>query len=285
MNGYRSITMTAALCFALSGAAWAQGTTSGTTGTTGQTGTMGTSGAGQAGTTGTASGTTGTTGTTTTGQEPALAPDTDESMAYNNEWIASGFVGGNFGQNSLSSSVDFGGTLAYLYRGVVGAEFLAGFSPRFNFDRLVTGSADVNNYMANAIVAIPVGTLGSFRPFISGGVGAVTMSLNTNAVYSFGPGGVNAFTSAGSNNSVFDPNASHFAADIGGGVMAFAGRWGVRGDIRYFSAVGTSNSTTVINAAGQPVNSGNLSATTFKDSALLNDVKFWRANIGVAFRW
>lgn len=272
MNRYRSVALTAAVCLALSGAAWAQSGTSETK-TTGQT---------------TATGQTGTavaTGTTT-GQDAYRSDrDTDESTALNNEWIASGFVGGNFGQNSLSSSVDFGGTVGYLYRGIVGGEFLAGFSPRFKLDRLVTGDTNINNYMANVIAAAPVGSLGEFRPFISGGIGAVTMSLNSNAVYPFGPAGANPIVNTANNNSVFDPNAKHLAADVGGGLMAFAGRWGVRGEVRYFSAVGTTNSTTVINAAGVPVNGAGTSGSTFKDNSLLNNVKFWRANIGVAFRW
>lgn len=296
MKSYRSLSAAVALCVALAGTAWAQdttGTAGGQTGTTGSTGTTGTTG-----TTGGTMGTTGSTGTAvtggtvgTTGQDATRSPDYDNDRdmgPFNSEWIASGFVGGNFGQNSLSSSVDFGGTLGYLYRGIVGAEFLAGFSPKFKFDRLVAGDSDINNYMANAIVAIPVGALGGFRPFISGGIGAVTMSFNNNAVYPFGPGGANPFVSASATNSsgLFSPNATHLAADIGGGIMAFAGRWGIRGDIRYFSAVGTSNSTTVIDATGTPVNgSASGASTTFKDNSLLNDVSFWRANVGIAVRF
>jgi hypothetical protein len=254
------------------------------TGTSGQTGVPGTPG-----TTGSAGdpGTTGATGTGQTGQpEPGVGTTgqtgssdltaRDEEPDYNHEWVVTGFVGGNFGQNSLSSSVDFGGTISYLYKGFVGGEFIAGFSPKFKFDRLVTGDADINNYMANAIVAIPVGSLHGFRPFVSGGLGAVTMSLNSNAIFPLGPS--SSFINTAGNNSVFDPNASHFAGDIGVGVMAFGGRWGVRGDVRYFSSIGTTNSTGLLSTATG-------STTTLKDNSLLNDVKFWRANIGVAFRF
>jgi|WetSurMetagenome_2_1015567.scaffolds.fasta_scaffold32725_2 hypothetical protein len=275
MNGhrYRLLVWTAAMCLVLGGSAWAQ---TGTTGSTGQAVTAGTS---------RQMGSAGVSGGTVTADPQRPDPDRDhyDSTSFNSEWIASGFVGGNFGQNSLSSSVDFGGTLGYLYRGIVGAEFLAGFSPRFKLDRLLTGDSNINNYMANAIVAVPVGALGGFRPFVSGGIGAITMSLNDNAVYPFGPGGANPIINTSNNNSVFDPNAKHLATNIGGGVMAFAGRWGVRGDVRYFSAVGTSDTTTVLNTAGVPVNANG--GATLKDNSLLNDVSFWRANIGIAVRW
>lgn len=269
MNGYRLLATTLT-CLALSGSAWAQSGTMGTTGaTTPQT------------TTTTTTTTTGTAGTTV--QDPnAPYTDTEGSWAYNNEWIASGFVGGNWGQNAFQSSVDFGGTIGYLFRGVVGPEFVAGFSPKFKFDRLSAGEADINNYMINAIATIPIGQLRGFRPFVSGGIGAITMSLNSNAVLPLGPGNTNNVFNTSSNNAVFDPNASHFAGNIGVGLMAFSGNVGFRADVRYFSTIGTSDSTVAFNANGTPAIS---STSTFKDSALLNDVKFWRANIGLAFRW
>src|SRR5436190_16953577 len=47
-------------------------------------------------------------------------------------WIASGFIGADFGGLADGSSFDFGGQLGYLFRGVAGPEFVGDFSPNFN---------------------------------------------------------------------------------------------------------------------------------------------------------
>src|SRR5262245_20587323 len=80
----------------------------------------------------------------------------DSSASY---WTVSGFVGSNFGAGADNASVDFGGQLAYLHRGVVGAEFLADFAPHFRINNaLLADNPDVNSYMLNVIAAVPIGS-------------------------------------------------------------------------------------------------------------------------------
>ncbi len=196
----------------------------------------------------------------------------DEDQPFANEFILGGFIGSDFARSASSASVDFGANLDYLRNGVAGVEFLAGFAPRFNLAQLGTGNqADINNYMANFIAAAPVGFLHSFKPYLSLGVGAMTMSVNGNN----GPAPTNTTSPTGnavSNavNSVVAPNETRLAGDIGGGVMGFSGRVGLRADIRYFSTLGGSNTVT------------NNGITT---PSLLDNTKFWRGNVGVAVRW
>ena len=59
--------------------------------------------------------------------------------------------------------------------------------------------------------------------------------------------------------------------------MGFAGNWGFRGDLRYFHAFdrgdNSISTTTATTANGSTSNES------------LPGLNFWRANIGVAFRW
>ena len=103
-------------------------------------------------------------------------------------WMASGFIGTNFGSSRSSSvdlsgienldtnnstSVNCGGQVGYFARGMIGGEFLADFSPglgTFN-NVLFERSPNVNSYMFNLIAAAPFGHVHSFDPYISGGIG------------------------------------------------------------------------------------------------------------------
>ena len=76
------------------------------------------------------------------------------------------------------TNLDFGGQLAYLWGGI-GAEFIADFAPSMGLD---TGLDDtlfddndhsVNAYMANIIGAVPFGDNGRYKPYVSGGLGAI----------------------------------------------------------------------------------------------------------------
>jgi len=212
----------------------------------------------------------GTTGqTTTTEPPPAPAPAVADADARDldemtNEFIVSGFVGGSFARNSAKTSVDFGGAFDYLRNGAFGAEFLAGFAPRFKLDRLGGTDSDVNNYMANVIAAVPVGSYQGIRPFVSAGIGALTLSQNTNS---------SSNTAVNAANALFEPSETHFGGNIGAGIMGFTGAFGVRADVRYFSSLGHK--------------SGNSPAVTQPGTlqSVLDDVSFWRANVGLAFRF
>jgi hypothetical protein len=168
--------------------------------------------------------------------------------APDNETLVSGFIGSSFGDDLDDPTLDFGGSFAWLWRQSIGAEFLAGFAPD---STLSTGvdDAQVHNYMANAIAAVPLGGDGQWQPFVSGGVGAITFRID---------------------DDEFDldaPDETEFGANVGFGLMTFRGQWGLRGDIRYFREVG-----------------GDVSAAA-PGNNVLEDFDLWRANMGVAYRW
>ena len=78
-------------------------------------------------------------------------------------WTASGFVGGSFGAGTEnlsgagnSGGVDYGGQIAYLWRGIIGPEFLYNTSPNTKLNSAFLASdAKVNSYMGNIIAALP----------------------------------------------------------------------------------------------------------------------------------
>lgn len=198
----------------------------------------------------------GTTGSGQFGADPVdgIAPSS---------WIASGFVGSNFGAAADGAAGDYGGSIGYLWRSSVGAEFLAGFTPNFRLqdNALLNDEPQVNSYMANAIGAIPIGADAQWQPFVSGGLGTLTLG---SSLVDTGDD-----TGAGGATNTFEPDDTRFGGNIGVGVMGFAGNWGFRGDVRYFRAFSVDDNS---DSEGPVQN-------------ILPGLDFWRANIGVALRW
>jgi hypothetical protein len=183
--------------------------------------------------------------------------------ATQSRWTAAGFVGANYGASAVSSSVDFGGQVGYLYRGIIGGEFIADFAPRFNItNAFLADRPNVNAYMANVIVAAPLGSEAAIQPYVSAGLGGVQLRSNMLAF-------ANVPTS-----SQTEANQTRGGGNVGFGVMGFAGNVGIRGDVRYFRAF-TNNTVTT---------TGNTAADAFAQN-LLSGLDFWRANIGIAVRW
>lgn len=75
---------------------------------------------------------------------------------------------------------------------------------------------------------------------------------------------------------------SQLGGNIGGGVMAFQGNWGFRADVQYFRAFNDNN---VTNATGLTTGSGSQTGTNGVFGSVLPGLDFWRANVGLAFRW
>jgi hypothetical protein len=174
---------------------------------------------------------------------------TDEIGALENEIVASGSLGTSFASESDDESVSLSGSVSWLWSSVVGGEFLAGFAP--NFSR--SGGLDdlnVNNYMFNAIAAAPIGEDRRWQPFISGGVGALTLDTGEDIEAEL---------------DIDNVSETDLGGNIGFGVMRFADRWGFRADVRYFSQMGDPDPDAV--------------------SAFLDDLSFWRGSVGVAYRW
>jgi hypothetical protein len=196
-----------------------------------------------------------------TAPPPSPAPtQSTYASATETHWLASGFVGGGWSATSDSPRVDtnstgadFGGQIAWLWRGYVGPEFLANWTPSFDVtSTLIDGSPHVANYMVNAIGAYPLGADGRFQPYISGGFGRTAIGAD--------------FLSVDGNS-----RKGGWGSDIGGGVMAFVNKVGVRGDIRYYHA--------------HTINDFSGTADEQILQSVLSGLAYWQATGGVSFRW
>jgi hypothetical protein len=208
-----------------------------------------------------------TTTTKTTQTTTRTQVDVDDVDSTPGGWFAAAHIGSDFAQSADDSSVDFGGALGYT-SGWFGGEFLAGFTPNFQMrNRLFVDEPQVNSYMFNLMAGVPVGREKNWQPFVSGGIGAITLRSDD-----LSGEGDNDFSEN------FTSDDSQFGGNIGFGVMGFAENVGIRGDVRYFRAFGDNALENALN----------LNPNTFDDSSpinLLQGLDFWRANIGLAFRW
>jgi hypothetical protein len=219
-------------------------------------------------------------------QTPATAPPAPTNPVANtgynstgDHWIASAFVGSNFGSgrtgnlagidtDSNSTSINFGGQAAYLWGGYVGAEALVDFAPSFEINNLLfQDNPTVNTYMANGIAAVPIGSENRFLPYFSGGIGAVQMR---STIFTADP----ATAVGGAAIDTLSASGSRFGGDVGGGIMGFSGSWGFRGDLRYYKTSVDNN-----------VDLTDLGNGNVFTQSVLSGLAFWKANVGVAFRW
>ena len=213
-------------------------------------------------------GSTTTTTTTTSAQTTQTFDDDDD--AGDADWYASGFVGSAFGIDADEPSIDFGGTIGHLWEGVLGVEFAANLAPDFELEparrALLFGDRPwVNSYMANLVAAIPIGGNARVQPFVSGGLGAMTLQAATISTDSDGDG------------NEFQPDDTRFAGNIGGGFMGFGGNVGFRADVRYFRGFGDNFDLADLDSID--------SAEEAVGNRVLSGLDFWRANVGLAFRW
>jgi hypothetical protein len=218
---------------------------------------------------------------------PQVVPTTSSTTERN--WVASGYIGANFGSGKSAdtplanlidfdtdggSSFNFGAQIAYLGRGVIGGEFLMDFSPGTGTlnNILFESSPDVNSYMFNLIAVAPFGHARSFDPYISGGIGAVSLNAT---IFTVNPN-VNPLI-ATSSLANLNVGSSRFGWDLGGGLMAWTPKnWGFRGDVRYYKTSSNENETFDINNLGDGSDFARLE---------LSGLSFWKANAGIAFRW
>jgi outer membrane protein with beta-barrel domain len=208
----------------------------------------------------------GTTATTNTTTAQSLSYDDDDSGVGG--WFGSLNVGSDFARDVEDRSMDFGGTLGYS-NGWFGAEVLAGFTPNFAIRNNFLGEdPQVNNYMFNLIGSAPIGRGSQFRPYVSGGLGIVTLRSdmlngNTDAL-----------------NETAHPSDSQMGGNVGFGVLGFSGGWGLRADVRYIRAFRDDE---LQNSIG--LTDSNTTPTSQLANVMLSGLDFWRANIGLAFRW
>lgn len=154
----------------------------------------------------------------------------------------------------------FGGSLASMGSGIFGFELDFGYAP--NFFQLTEGGEDfeffnvdssLTTLMGNVIVGIPIGgtTGGGVRPYGAAGLGLMRANVQFDDIFD-------------------DMSSNDLGINFGGGVLVFFGdSIGLRGDLRYFR--GLQNESDGDDFADFDFN--------------LDDFDFWRATIGVTFRF
>jgi opacity protein-like surface antigen len=191
--------------------------------------------------------------TTTTTTQTAMPAD---DYSTNNYSIVSGSIGGAFGGDADDGTFGFDASYDYLHRGTFGFEFLGSFTPDLDMNSsatvLAAGDTRVNTYMFNAIGAVPLGLDDNWLPYVSGGLGAMTVRNDLDLP-------------TDTSLSLIDEN--QFGGNVGFGLMGFYNQVGLRADVRYFTGIGEDNN-----------NSGRLNGLT-------ENVDFWRSTVGVSFRW
>jgi opacity protein-like surface antigen len=185
------------------------------------------------------------------------------------DWIVTPFIGWNFHgsadvngtttgtstRNQFEHKLDYGASVDWMGKGIVGAELDLGYSPNF-FETSSTTSGNIRftngsnvvTLTGNVIVGAPIGGHGgSIRPYAVAGVGLIRTNVQDFA-------------------QTFDVNTKNdFGFDAGAGVMGyFSQHVGLRGDIRYFRGFNGSNNTTGLG---------------------LSSFNFWRGSVGVSFKF
>lgn len=166
------------------------------------------------------------------------------------DWLLTPFLGVTFGGDTPNEQVNFGGSIAFLGSGIFGVEFDAAITPNF-FDSDDPSSqledSNVSTVMGNLMLAAPATTPG-IRPYGSAGVGLIRSRA----------------TSVG---NVFDIDDNSFGVNLGGGIIGQVNeRIGIRLDGRYFRSLQDSD-------GGDDIDLD------------LGGFDFWRATLGVAFRF
>jgi opacity protein-like surface antigen len=182
------------------------------------------------------------------------------------DWLITPFVGGVLGGNAdfgdfddfddeVERRVNAGASLGWMGEGIIGFEVDFGWTPNFFEDTVgdadfAFGDSNVTTLMGNVLVGAPIGgqTGPGVRPYASGGVGLIRANIDGGDFFD-------------------DLNSNDFGMNVGAGIHAFfSDNVGVRGDVRYFRSLED-------NEADGEFDLG------------LADFDFWRATVGVTFRF
>lgn len=192
------------------------------------------------------------------------------------DWLFTPYLGINFTgaantidldnfDEAFEQRVNFGGSLAGMTSGIFGFEVDFNYTP--NFFQVTEGGEDfeflnidssLTTFMGNLVLGIPVGgtTGGGVRPYVTAGVGLMRANI--------------AFDSLFDNLSTND-----LAMNVGGGVhVFFSDAIGLRGDLRYFRGLEQQDDD-------DPIEDDDF----FDEDFGLEDFDYWRASIGVTFRF
>ena len=181
-------------------------------------------------------------------QTQADKPGAAEDWRY----VAAAFVGSKFGDSASEASIDLGGSLTWRFRPSLGVEVLGAYAPSVEVFTPELEGSRVNDLMFNAVSGIPI-LSSDWHVFGTGGFGLIHLSSEGLAPDSsnLDPDGLN-------------DSYNLFGFNIGVGVVRFLGNWGVRAVVRYSAVVGNGHEGS---------------------EAFLNDIGYWRGNVGVAYRW
>jgi hypothetical protein len=172
--------------------------------------------------------------------------------------------------NVADGGATYGFQLGYLWR-YVGGEFIGDFAPNFRMTSLALAKEPaVNSWMFNVIGASPIRE--RFEPYVSGGIGGVTLRSQT-----FDQSAIPIITVQGTlatAQNTINTAQTHFGTNVGGGFFAYANRWGIRADLRYYTVAKFSTNTLT-----------NGTVPSDFTQALLSGLNYWRANLGLSFRW
>jgi hypothetical protein len=177
----------------------------------------------------------------------AFAPKTAQADGF-----VSPNVGASFGGDLDTSRLSYGVTFGWMGAGIIGVEFDFAYAPEFfepeDDDLDLIDDSNLITANANLIVGAPLGgDEGQVRPYASGGVSVLRSH-------------VTALEDLKVSNSDFGINA-------GAGIMAFFNESvGIRGDVRFYRSLADDEEDHEFDIS-------------------FGDFSFWRAMLGVAFRF
>ena len=171
------------------------------------------------------------------------------------DWLLTPNLGVVFGGDASGREhLSYGASIGWMGAGVLGWEADFAYTPEFfqgdDDDVELFSDSNVTTFMVNLIVGAPVGGTsgGGFRPYFSGGFGLMQSSV-TDA------------------ESFLKVDNSEFGINLGAGAMGFVSdHVGIRGDIRYFRQLSDPDEDNEFDIG-------------------LGDFDYWRATVGLTFRW
>lgn len=188
------------------------------------------------------------------------------------DWLLTPYLGVVFGgaansfvlndlDDEFEQRIILGGSVSYLRNGLFGFEVDYSVAP--NFFQFTGGTGNFDIFDLNSSVQTLMGNVvisknsGAFRPYVAAGVGTIRVTLN-------------------SASDVFgDLTSNDTGVNVGGGAqLLFGERFGLRGDVRYFRGL-------------EPLDDEDPSSddTFFDQQFTKEDFQFWRATLGVTFRF
>ena len=203
-------------------------------------------------------------------------------------WMVTGFLGSQWatGTSSINTGLNaanlfvpvdtadggltYGVQFGYMRR-YFGGEFIGDFAPNFRMSSIALAKdPTLNSWMFNVIGGYPIHD--AFQPYGSIGIGGITLRSQT-----FDDTAIPIVTVQGTlatAQNTINTSRTAFGWNVGGGFFAYANQWGIRADIRYYQAQDFSTNN---------LNNGTVPSDFTQ--ALLSGLNYWRANLGVSFRW